>query len=413
MKFKINTQIAFHYLVSKKKQTFVASLGITFGISVFIFMMSLIHGTNKYFDEIIFQNSPHIKMYKDNTLGNSQLLNRYLRTNDINIITNPQFVFADKKIYAPTQIVDYLKKQDYTSSVTAQVSWATTYRKGNVEKTGNMIGCNIIEQDRMFDIAATMVAGNIVELAKDKNAIIIGYGLAKDLNLNIGDYVSVKVKTNYTPLRVVGIYKTTILSFDKTRTYINTAKMQNFLGENSDYITEILASLKDPFIARQVGKQLKQVFPYNVEDWQSANEQNQAGVKIRNMILLSVTTTILLVAGFGIYNILNMAIVERLKEIAILKATGFTGKDVISIFVKQSIFIGFIGASIGLILGFIVSFWVAHIYLGIGGLKYMPMDFSIMQYIEGFLFGTLTAFLAGYMPAIKASKVDPIQIIRG
>ena len=136
------------------------------------------------------------------------------------------------------------------------------------------------------------------------------------------------------------------------------------------------------------------------------------------MILNSVVGVILLVAGFGIYNILNMTIYEKIKEIAILKATGFSGPSVISIFLQQAVYIGIMGGIIGIIIGFFLTLGISKVYIGggtpMGGaLNYLPMSFYVPHYIEAISFGLITTIAAGYFPARKASKVDPVTIIRG
>ena len=144
-----------------------------------------------------------------------------------------------------------------------------------------------------------------------------------------------------------------------------------------------------------------------------ANEQLKAGFKIRAIILNSVIGVILLVAGFGIYNILNMTIYEKIKEIAILKAQGFAGRAVTSIFLQQAIMIGIMGGIVGITVGFSITYAVSRIYIGAGMLKYLPMSFYIPHYVEALSFGILTTIAAGYFPARKAAKVDPVNIIRG
>jgi lipoprotein-releasing system permease protein len=148
-----------------------------------------------------------------------------------------------------------------------------------------------------------------------------------------------------------------------------------------------------------------------------ANESLKTAFKIRAIILNSVIGVILLVAGFGIYNILNMTIYEKMKEIAILKATGFSGRAVTSIFLQQAIYIGLMGGAIGICVGFLMSFGLSHVYIGtnspMGSLKYFPMSFYLPHYIEAVCFGVLTTCAAGFFPARKAAKVDPVTIIRG
>jgi lipoprotein-releasing system permease protein len=122
------------------------------------------------------------------------------------------------------------------------------------------------------------------------------------------------------------------------------------------------------------------------------------------------------VAGFGIYNILNMLIYEKMDSIAILKATGFSGSDVRRIFLSISLSIGFSGALIGLLLGYTMSSVIDQIPFitpALPSIKTFPVDYNLKYYIIGSSFAILTTFVAGWLPARKASKVDPVVIIRG
>jgi lipoprotein-releasing system permease protein len=110
---------------------------------------------------------------------------------------------------------------------------------------------------------------------------------------------------------------------------------------------------------------------------------------------------------------MNMTVNEKIKEIAILKAMGFDGSDIVEIFLVQSIIIGVVGGLAGILLGFIVSTSVNNVPFKVATLETLPMVYDIKDYISAFIFGLIMTFLAGYLPAKKASKVDPVQIIRG
>jgi lipoprotein-releasing system permease protein len=128
---------------------------------------------------------------------------------------------------------------------------------------------------------------------------------------------------------------------------------------------------------------------------------------------MAVSLAILLVAGFGIYNIMNMTINEKIKEIAILKATGFNGWDITSIFLLQAVVIGIIGGVCGVGLGYFISSLINQVPFRVAGLTTLPILYNLFDFILAFIFGVITTILAGYLPARKASKVDPISIIRG
>jgi lipoprotein-releasing system permease protein len=129
-----------------------------------------------------------------------------------------------------------------------------------------------------------------------------------------------------------------------------------------------------------------------------------------------VSITLLIVAGFGIYNILNMMIYEKMDSIAILKATGFSGQDVKAIFLSISLIIGITGGILGLVFGFTFSSIISQIPFETAALpavKTYPINFNPLYYVIGIVFAIATTYIAGLFPARKASKVDPVEIIRG
>ena len=123
---------------------------------------------------------------------------------------------------------------------------------------------------------------------------------------------------------------------------------------------------------------------------------------------------LMIVAGFGIYNILNMMIYEKMNTIAILKATGFAGRDVQKIFLVIAMSIGFFGGLAGLILGFGLSELIDQIPFktpSLPSIKTYPMNYNPLFYVIGAVFSLITTFLAGWFPSRKASKVDPVVVI--
>jgi lipoprotein-releasing system permease protein len=126
--------------------------------------------------------------------------------------------------------------------------------------------------------------------------------------------------------------------------------------------------------------------------------------------------TLLIVAGFGIYNILNMMIFEKMDSIAILKATGFSGRDVKLVFLYIALSIGFVGGMVGLFFGFGLSSIIDQIPFNTSALptiKTYPINYNPMYYFIGICFSLVTTYFAGWFPARKASKIDPVIIIRG
>ena len=414
MKISVNTEIALTYLSSRKKQTAVASMGVMFGISMFIFMQSLMKGTNDYFEKSSFSTTAHIRLYSENKVADAHMLNNYLKDSSVKMLANPKQLVQSQGLTNPYGIIQNIRKNPQVVAVTPQVTATVIYTSGSVNINGTVAGVSIDEEDKMFDVQTNMKEGDLHDLNRVNNGLLIGKGIADKLSLHVGDNITVRAGTG-SPMvmRVVGIYATTIKQIDETKSYANIVQAQNLLGKDRSYVTDIKVNLADYNNAPKVAKDLETITGYKAEDWVQSNEQLKAAFKIRAIILNSVIGVILLVAGFGIYNILNMTIYEKIKEIAILKATGFSGPSVISIFLQQAIYIGIMGGIVGIIFGFGITFMVSRIYIGAGTLKYLPMSFYIPHYVEAVCFGILTTIAAGFFPARKASKVDPVTIIRG
>ena len=211
-------------------------------------------------------------------------------------------------------------------------------------------------------------------------------------------------------------FQSGLQDIDKVQSYTSISTAQKLLGESSTYVTDIQVKLKDISLAPEIAKEYASLFDVEALDIQTANSQFETGSFVRTLISYAVGITLLIVAGFGIYNILNMMIYEKMDSIAILKATGFAGKDVKRIFISIAITIGVAGGLTGLIFGFGLSALIDQVPFNTAALptiKTYPVDYNPKFYIIGALFSLVTTYFAGYFPSRKASKVDPVVIIRG
>ena len=203
---------------------------------------------------------------------------------------------------------------------------------------------------------------------------------------------------------------------DNTQSFANIATTQKIAGVSSDFITDINIKLHDKNEATDMALYLEREFDINAIGIDEANAQFDTGSSIRNLISYAVSITLLIVAGFGIYNILNMFIYEKIDDIAILKATGFSGGDVQKIFIFQAMLIGLIGGVLGLLMGYGVSYMISMAPFetdALPNIKTYPVNFDPMFYIAGIVFALISTFFAGYLPARKAKNIDPVEIIRG
>ncbi len=217
-------------------------------------------------------------------------------------------------------------------------------------------------------------------------------------------------------LKIVGISEIGIAEIDNVMSYTSLATAQKILGKPTNYITDLQVNLYDKELAPEVAREFHEKFDLDTIDYQQANAQFETGSTIRSIISYSVGIVLLTVAGFGIYNILNMMIYEKMDSIAILKATGFSGNDVKWIFISLSIIIGLTGGLFGLLFGYVFSTIIDFIPFETASLptvKTYPIDYNIIYYLIGIAFALITTIIAGLFSALRASKVDPVEIIRG
>ena len=404
----INTDIARTYLFSGKKMTAVAVLGVLLGMSIYIFMNSLLVGFDKTSDENIFKNTPHIRLYNDDVISKNLVSDTAAEY----LISNPKVVPKVNTIINPNGIAEMVQQQKEVTVVTAQVNTSVFYNNGKTQVSGLSIGIKPDEADMMYSITSSMVEGKFETLKSDPNGIVIGIGIAEKMNLVLGDNINLTSQKGVTKnLRVAGIFRSFNSTADDTKSYVNLYTAQQLLKENNVYVTDISVNVKDPYQAAAVAEKLSQLTGYKSEDWKESNESLMALSKMRFIMINFVSTAIMLIAGFGIYNILNMTVSQKINDIAILKAIGFKGKDVIRIFVTQALSIGLIGVVGGMLMALLMITLLKKVYIG-GDIGYFPVDYELQKFIQGIVMGLVITFFAGYIPARKAAKVDPVSIFR-
>ena len=404
----INSLIAKTYIVSNKKLTAVAVLGVLLGMSIYIFMNSMMVGFDRSSTTSVFKSTAHIRVYKDDEISKA-LLNQDSVTS---LIINPKVVPINNTIINPNLVIETILKQKEVVVVTPQVNTNVFYNNGKSQISGLAVGVKPDEANLMYDIKSFMVEGNFDLLKSNPNGIVIGSGISDKMNLRINDNLNLTSSKGVNrTFKVIGIFKTNNSNTDKSKSYINISAAQQLLKQGSSYITDINVNIKDSENAEAVAARISDMTGYKAEGWKQANETLMAANKMRKIIITFVSLTILLVAGFGIYNILNMTVSQKINDIAILKAIGFKGKDVIRIFVTQAVTIGFLGVIGGVVMASVLITILKNVYIG-GDIGYFPIDYEPKKYIQGILIGLIITFFAGFIPAKKAANVDPVEILR-
>jgi lipoprotein-releasing system permease protein len=411
-------KIASTHLLARKKQTAIAALGVTFGIGTFIILVSFMTGLNGLLDGLILNRTPHIRIYNEVEASEKQPveLDRTY-SGKFNIVHSIKPKKSQSNIRNNRSIINALLNDPRVKGVTPQVSARVFYQSGTLLLNGNLIGINPLEEERLYNFQDYVINGKPSDLANTDNGVILGAGVGKKLRLDVGDYVSmVTPDGEIIRLKIVAFFQSGLADLDNLQSYTNIKSAQRAAKEGPSYVTDIHVKLHDMELAEGMSYEMERNFEVNAIDIKRANAQFETGTSIRNLITYAVSITLLIVAGFGIYNILNMLIYEKMNDIAILKATGFSGGDVMRIFIYQALLIGIMGGIIGLIMGYLVSLAISHAPFetqALPTIKTFPVNFDGNYYVIGTVFALVTTFFAGFLPARKASKIDPVDIIRG
>jgi lipoprotein-releasing system permease protein len=409
-----NQKIAKVHLTSRFRQLLVAVLSVCFGISMYIAMNSFMAGVNNIQTEITFTSMSHIKIYNDLVEDITSIVPKPQDDSTILMVNNAKNIQYTEGIKNADAIKDKLLNLSEINGVALQLNENVFIRNGVSKTSASLSGIETINENELFETAKYIIEGNLSELDRRSDGIILGVGLAQTIGVKTGNTIFLTTSDGISKtFKVIGLLESGSKSADKTRALISIQTARQLFSKNRSYATDVLVNTYDYNNARAVAKKISALTDYKVESWQEGNDQLVSSSLLRDILAISVSLTILIVAGFGIYNIMNMTVNEKIKEIAILKAMGFNGKDVIEIFLTQSVAIGLIGGFVGLFLGNGIVQILDIVPFKIASHNTLPVVYNAKDYILAFVFGVVITLIAGYLPSRKASKVDPVEILRG
>jgi lipoprotein-releasing system permease protein len=286
---------------------------------------------------------------------------------------------------------------------------------------------------RVINIEKSLRKGTMDNLAEKENpsappGIFIGKELAQSLGVMMGDTVVVVSPTAaLTPMgmgppmkkfKVEGIFDTGMYEYDTSLAYISLQSAQKFLGLG-DTVSGIEVRVRDIYgvkeIARKIQKELG--FPFWTKDWMQMNRSLFAALKLERTVMFIILVLIVLVAAFGIVSTLIMVVMEKNKDIAILKSMGATARSVMRIFILEGLIIGVVGTVLGLVGGYIICRILAtYQFISLPRDVYYISHLPVKMHEADFLLIALAAvgisFLATLYPSWQASRLDPAEALR-
>lgn len=405
--------IALRHLLARKRQSFVSLSGIIIGVAFFLAISSMMIGSQKDFIRQMIDNSPHITIYDTYRTPHKQPLEMLYPSGAVDI-SNVKPQTETRGIRGYRQILDSvqaMKGVRATAMLTGQALLSFAGKDINVTLNG-MEPTDIADLTTIDD---DMVQGSVDDLVENRNGIIIGQSLMDQMSLNMGENISLVAATGELRVfKIVGTFHTGRADYDDTQAFVDLKRVQALMNR-TNRANRIIMKLDDEQQSKALARVIENRIGYKTVSWQEANENILNTLMVRNIIMYSVVSAVLLVAAFGIYNTISTVVMEKHREIAIMKSMGFRTRDIKNIFLVEGVLLGWAGIMLGLPFGSLLILALGQVTFsppGIDPLK-IPMDWSPIQFIVAGGFAMCAAVLAAWLPAKKGAQVMPVDILRG
>lgn len=409
-----NLHIAWRFITSRKRSMLMSLTGISFGIAFFVVTQAQTSGFEKFFIQTIL-----------GTDGAVRISERFQNTLQ-SIASQPnspeQFrirLSEGKKIISGIEYPSLFRKELESFS---QVTGISEIVKDKLQITSNfndqfveLFGINLQDHLKVSNLSKQIILGKLTDFEANHNTIILGSRVAKRLSVNINDSINLNAKGHRRSYKIVAIFETGVAEIDDNRVFIHLQEARSLLEKPfGNAIFQI--NLLNPTHAPQFAEHIRASYNHNAISWQ---QREKVWLDVFRVLRISAGITvfaIILISGLGIFNTLAMLVMEKTKEIAILRSMGYTQKDVAAIFLLQGTIILAVGTLLGWIFAALATEAISNIPIHISGVfatESFIVNWSIYHYLLATFLAGIVVLIASYIPARRASKLEPGTIIRG
>jgi len=408
--------IAIRYIVRRRRQTIICMLGVAIGVCVFVAMNAMMKGFEvKFIDETV-ESSGHAIVKNEPRETVLPFLEKIYGKEALVAVEGQKPQDKVAKIRNPERLVRFIRGLPGVVAAAPTVNGDLVANYGNKQMGVAVIGIEPREQVRVTRIGEKIVVGSFERLEKTANGVLLGDGIARLLGAKIDDTIILTGPTGArTSSRVVGIFSTGVTPVDYTRGYMLLRDAQVLL-DKPNIVSEITVKGDDPEKARGLAAQIEAISGYKTESWQEANQNFLSIFVVQQAITMIIAAALLIVAAFGVFNILTMSVMEKISDIAIMRSYGLTRGDVRNIFVLQGMVIGVTGAALGTVLARLVILAIRQLKFPVEGLvksQGILMAERPRDYATAFGAAMLITLIAAVLPANRAASFDPVEILRG
>lgn len=408
--------IAVRQLWERKLLNGIAVGGVVLGVLVLIAMNGIMQGFSMKFTQSILKISPHVIILDTELRPQPSLLSRYEGTYVATQVAHEVPSDRQARIKRPFEIVRALHELPDVRAAAPSLAGMALIEFAGKTKSIDIRGIDVDQQDKVTPLGQFVRAGSLGTLGVANDGIMVGSGVAADLGLHIGDVVHAAAPGGRPlDLKVVAIFEAEIPPVDKSRAYALLRNAQTLLGK-PDVISRIEIRLWDHERGVEASDRIERAFGYDAEPWQETNANFLAIFAMQGMIGNFVVGAILLVGGFGILAIQIMIVLQKQRDIAILRSIGLRRNDILRIFLLQGIVIALVGGVLGDLLGKVALMQLAKLRVHMEGLVKSD-TFLIYEdpryYMYGLAFALVVGVIASLLPAIRGSRVEPVDVLRG
>lgn len=414
MALPLALDIALRHLLHRRRQTLVSLLGVTLGVAFFIAISAMLQGFQRDFISRIIDIQPHVIVMDDVRQPPRQPVERTYPDGAV--------LLHGLKPREETRGLRGARNMLATLEETPGLRVAPTLSGnglihfGGKDSSVNIIGINPEQERKVTHIEKDLLSGTLDSLYSTSNAIILGEGVAKKAGIRKDDLITVVSPAGVMmKMKVVGLFSSGITVLDNFDTYVLLKKAQ-VLQNRPNVINRLKIRLDDVEQAGALAARIERQFGYRAEAWQEQSRNVLSVYVIQNAIMYPTVSAILIVACFGIFNVISTVVFEKTRDIGIMKSMGFRDSDIRLVFVMEGLIVGVIGTLIGWVIGWMLIEFMASLKFEMEGFvkaQGFVLFRSPRHYMISGSMAVLSAALAAWLPARRASRLNPVDIVRG
>ena len=391
--------IAIGFLREGRSQSLMIIGGVAIGVAVIVFISALIQGLQANLIERTLGTQAHVSLSAPDEIN--QIISR---ENALQLVYEDQRAQRLRSINNWQEVVENLDKIQDLQAISPMVSGPALVKRGEAIKSVAIMGIDLSRYQRIVPLQDYMQSGQLRLKADD---VLIGSEMAKDLGVRVGSKIRLDNGLDVNAvMNVAGIFELGVRELDSRYMYVDLKRAQSLLGLPGG-VTVIDLRIQDIFAAENVAAKMQRLTGLKSESWIGSNAQLMNAISAQSLSTNMIIVFVGISVAFAIASVLSISVVQRTREIGILRATGASRNQILVIFLIQGAVFGLLGSLVGILTSYVLV-WSFNQFGP--DLFYIPISPSLI--IAALLLATLSGLIAAAIPARRAARLDPVEAIR-